>query len=106
MNYEDDIYREPVWNQEEAANFFNNQTIMAAQVPDQTPVNDDGWADIMKSGAGMVGGGKVSNGGGKVSNNDVARPALNVTPNQPPQGTGFKKMATSLLEKWLTTAGA
>lgn len=99
MNYEDDIYRQPVWNQEEAANFFNNQNIMAAQVPDQTPVNDDGWADIMKSGAGMVGGGKVSDGG-------VDRPALNVTPNKPPEGTGFKKMATSFLEKWLTTAGA
>lgn len=62
MNYENDIYRQPVWNQEEAANFFNNQNIMAAQVPDQTPINDDGWADIMKSGASSLGGGKVSDG--------------------------------------------
>lgn len=69
MNYEDDVYRQPVWNQEEAANFFNNQNIMASQVPDQTPINDDGWADIMKSGASSLGGGKVSDGG-------VARPSF------------------------------
>jgi hypothetical protein len=91
MDYENDIYRKPVWDQETAAVDFNNQNIMQLQASPELAQDDPhsmDWGDLMKKAGSSVG-------GGQTQANGVSRPAFGS--GNTVQSGGFGKYRSSIM---------
>lgn len=56
MDYENDIYRKPVWDEQLAAEDEFNKAMMQVQTQPKVQEDDGGWGDLMKQFSGSVGG--------------------------------------------------